>query len=519
MIKVELSAAEITIEPGSTAQLTVTVTNEGAEPDHLFLEIEGIDVEWYALPVPSLTLAPGTSQTARVLFKVARASSSTAGTYPFIVRVRSMETGDSGVQPATLVVKPFNALQIELNPKRTASTFFRHAPSVDVVVSNLSNHEDTLDLFGSEPDDACAFEFEKERVTVKPGHTETVGLNLEPVTRAVLGGSRLYGYTVTARSVRDSFVSGTAHGQLERRALLSTVTLISAFAIILGLIVYVAMRPRPAIIHKFDVTPRQITIGQSVNISWNVTGATDGILILPDNQRSAAAEGSYSATPVKNTEYTIVAKYAGGKEVRESAVVIVTPPPPVAPPKITAFDASSRRVHQGDEVTLSWKCDNVKTVMLNPLGGPEREYPLYTSQTVKPEKTTTYDLAVKGTGGTISKSLKIEVVKPTESIAEIKSFRAKPAEIIVGSKSTLSWTASNVSSVEIDNGVGAALQPSGRFEVSPQTTTTYTLRAIDDRGNAVTKTVTLTVKPPPPPPTDNGISPGENPGKPPPPIR
>jgi uncharacterized membrane protein len=112
LIQVELSAAEITIEPGSTAQLTVTATNRGADADHVFLEIEGIDVEWYALPVPSLTLAPETSQTARILFKVARSSSSTAGTYPFVVRVRSMETGDSGVQPATLVVKPFSALRL-----------------------------------------------------------------------------------------------------------------------------------------------------------------------------------------------------------------------------------------------------------------------------------------------------------------------------------------------------------------------------------------------------------------------
>ena len=43
------------------------------------------------------------------------------------------------------------------------------------------------------------------------------------------------------------------------------------------------------------------------------------------------------------------------KLIKESATVVVTPPPQVMPPRIVSFDASSHRVHQGDEVKLSWK--------------------------------------------------------------------------------------------------------------------------------------------------------------------
>src|SRR2546425_12822099 len=143
LIQVELSAAEIPIEAGGTAQLTVSITNKQDHDDHVFIEIEGIDVEWYALPVPAVNVAAGESQSARVLFKIARAAQSLAGTYPFIVRARGMESGESGIQQASLIVKPFSSLQVELSPRRAASTAMHHASVVEVRVSNQGNKDET----------------------------------------------------------------------------------------------------------------------------------------------------------------------------------------------------------------------------------------------------------------------------------------------------------------------------------------------------------------------------------------
>ena len=174
MIQVGLSAHDIAIEPGGTGQLTITITNDQPNDDHVAVEIEGIDVEWYALPVPALNVAAGESQEARVLFRIAHTSECLAGTYPFVVKGRSMETGESGVQQAVLTIKPFSSLQIEMSPRRAASTFFRHASPIDVTVTNLGNHEETLDLYASDPEDACAYEFETNRITVRPGLAVTV---------------------------------------------------------------------------------------------------------------------------------------------------------------------------------------------------------------------------------------------------------------------------------------------------------------------------------------------------------
>jgi hypothetical protein len=516
LIQVELSSTEIAIEPGGTAQLSVTVKNNQTHDDHVFLEIEGIDVEWYALPVPTVNVAAGTSQTARVLFRIARESGSFAGTYPFVVRARSMETGDSGVQQASLVVKPYSSLQVEINPKRAIATFLHHANVVEVTVTNLSNHEETLDLYASDPEDACAYDFEKDRITLKPGHSETVPVRIEPVNRPILGSTRLYGYTITARSVTDSFVSASANGQLERHALLSIVALAILVIIALGTAAFFMFRPHPAVINSFNVSPRQIVAGESVTVSWDVSNANEGIFILPENIRKSTPAGSMKIALDTTTTFTLIARYGGGKEIKQSVTAVVTPAPIPAKPKIVSFTGSQKRVHEGETVTLSWNVEGVKTIVLNPLG-VQKEWPLYTSQEVKPETTTTYVLAAQGPGGTVNKSVTVEVVPVTQSIALINGFKAKPEKVVAGQKASLSWSVDNAVSIEIDNGVGASLKPKGKVEVTPQNTTIYTLRATDNKGNITSKTVTLTVTPPEPPPVnpDGTGAPGGDTTKPP----
>jgi hypothetical protein len=497
LILVELSATEIPIEAGGTAQLTVSITNKQDHDDHVFIEIEGIDVEWYALPVPAVNVAAGESQSARVLFKIARAAQSLAGTYPFIVRARGMESGESGIQQASLIVKPFSSLQVELSPRRAASTAMHHASVVEVRVSNQGNKDETLDLYASDPEDGCAYEFEKDRVTIKPGRSETVPLVIEPVTRPVLGASRLFGYVVTARSVDDSYVSCNANGQLERRALLSPFVFLGAVLLLVLGMTWSIFRPREALVTSFTANPIQVMAGDDVELEWKAPYFTEAY-IQPDNIPVRIAEGSATVKPTKTTEYKLVAKGRGGvKDTVLKVLVEVTQKPASPKPRIREFTADKMLVHQGDNVTLSWKVEWTDTIHLNPVNS-EHEAQLYKSQVVTPTAPATkYILTAKGKSGFAEKELTIKVVDPKTSIAEIKSFKAKPASIFVGEKSTLSWTTANANSVEIDNGIGGGKDKSGKFEVSPDQTTTYTLRALDDKGNVRTAQVTLTVKPKP----------------------
>lgn len=75
----------------------------------------------------------------------------------------------------------------------------------------------------------------------------------------------------------------------------------------------------------------------------------------------------------------------------------------------------------------------------------------------------------------------------------ISSFTVTPSEIFSGNNSTLSWSASNATTVSIDQGIGN-VSSTGTQEVGPTVTTSYTLTATNSDGT-VTKSCTVTVKP------------------------
>lgn len=72
------------------------------------------------------------------------------------------------------------------------------------------------------------------------------------------------------------------------------------------------------------------------------------------------------------------------------------------------------------------------------------------------------------------------------------TLTASPATVNFGQNSTLSWTTTNATSAQIDNGVGSVKVPSGSATVNPSETTTYTL-TVSGSGGMVTAQATVTV--------------------------
>lgn len=86
--------------------------------------------------------------------------------------------------------------------------------------------------------------------------------------------------------------------------------------------------------------------------------------------------------------------------------------------------------------------------------------------------------------------------------AVISSFTAEPSTIVRGEASTLKWSVTNATEVEIDNGIGK-VSATGTKQVYPTNTTTYRMTAKGPGGDAisaVTVAVTAPAPPPPPPP-------------------
>jgi len=97
---------------------------------------------------------------------------------------------------------------------------------------------------------------------------------------------------------------------------------------------------------------------------------------------------------------------------------------------------------------------------------------------------------------------------PPPAAAVINSFTVEPSTIEKGQVATLRWSVSNATDMAIDQGIGA-VQSEGSRQVSPSSTTTYTL-SVHGPGGADSKTATLSVTTPPPPPPPPPQAPPES---------
>lgn len=535
-IDVSLSEPDLVLDPGSVAQLSVTITNRQDTPDRLSLEIEGIDVEWYAIPVPAVNVAAGEQAVLKVPFKVARFSGNLAGTYPFLVRVQAMESGNVGVAQASLSVKAFNALQVELTPKRAVASFFRPLNDFDVAISNEGNVDETLDLFASDPDDGCAYEYDTDRITVRTGQTIVVPLAIRPKVSALFGGTRIYGFTASARSTDDSYVSANAHGQIEKHALISP--LFGIFLLLAAIAggAFVIFRPKPPevirIVH-FTATPRVVDAGTGATLTWEVSGLSpnDRHLLLTHRVGENGTEiqdgelPSYVGNqPVKAdppfTVYTLTARGSSDqKPAVQSVKVTVLPPKPVPKPIIKQFVVTPRKIHVGDTVSFSWSALNHKSFILDP--GNKQLSQFEESAQDTPTQDTEYKLrAFNAKGDFVSKSVLIKVVPPNVCIAEIDFFGIK-GPVYAGSSVRLRWSTHYARAVHIDSSdttivIGDVSTGEGSQDIVFPTTNpvTLTLTATDSANKAISKAITITpqVRPLPPAPQPGATPPNPSGG-------
>src|SRR6266850_1169416 len=85
---------------------------------------------------------------------------------------------------------------------------------------------------------------------------------------------------------------------------------------------------RPTV--TLQASPTSINKGESSNLSWNSTDATE--LSIAPEVGAVTAQGSTKVTPSDSTTYTITATGPGGSATATATVSVNAPPPPPPPP-------------------------------------------------------------------------------------------------------------------------------------------------------------------------------------------
>jgi phospholipase C len=161
------------------------------------------------------------------------------------------------------------------------------------------------------------------------------------------------------------------------------------------------------------------------------------------------------------------------------------------PPTVT-LTAQPSGVMVGQSATLNWTSTNATSASLTGIGS----VPTNGTQTVTPPKTTTYTITVTGSGGrTATANASVTVVKGAPTVTIV----ANPSTFLSGQSAALQVIATNAVSVSITNNVDSTtytLPTSGGIQnVTPKTTTTYTVTAAGVESLSATAKVKVTVIP------------------------
>jgi hypothetical protein len=332
-------------------------------------------------------------------------------------------------------------------------------------------------------------------VTVRDYPMPTVNITANPESVQPNGTVTLTWSSTDASScvIEPDVVGGRSSGSVQVTLAETKTFTITAYGLGWGksatasVTVNVSGEPLPAV--EIMAKPEGISSGGTSTLTWSCAFA-DSCAISP-GIGSVAAIGEIKVNPTSTTVYTITASGPGGTRTKTSTVYVNETPPSTA--KLTA---DPYVIYRGEGTEFKWKTTNSTSCRIRPeIGGYYFWIPCEgnSSYLVKdyPDKTVTYTLTAANSKGSAYDDATITVInRPNVCIS------ANPLKILPGDPATISWYSPDSESCVIDPDIGTVVGSTGSIQVSPQSSTTYTITVLGPLG-PVSNNVKVTVLSPP----------------------
>lgn len=485
---IQLSSDLVSVEAGENTPLNLQVVNRGEEVDRFEVEIEGLDPEWTAVPVPIFTVNVGDTQTEKIIFRPGRASESLAGNYPFVVKVRSLNSGESRQAPGVLQIKPYNHLSMEIVPKKGAVSPLRSAEIFHASIMNLGNTEQTLQIFGSDPEDAFAFELAQEQVTVGPGQQKDVEIKATSTNARTFASPRLHVFTISARSIQSPSLVASSQAQIEQRPIITPAALLIALLVAVIFLGWFLSRPQPPAVDLLTLDPPQASYveGDTVTVRWHSLHATGVTLTINNVPQAEPPSGQLTFKAEESGDVVVTASNGRTKSQEMSLSYVVTQPIRPPDPIVSTFEISPTEVTVGQSFLIKYKVENANRALLEPTGtvlDTNAE-----SLQVKADQpgTFSYDIVAENAVNKATKSKRIRVRVIQASEAHIVYFDVSPTTVdpSIDNRVTITWQTSNAARVVLwFNGATTDLNAAqGSSTVTVDENTEFSLIVYDEKG-------------------------------------
>lgn len=203
----------VSVQPGATAELVVTLLNNGAWPARFRVHVEGwVREQWLSDGAQQVLLQPGEKRNVNLGISPPRAATTTAGDYPIVVVVRASEYPQRVSRlGATLTILPFTNISVAgIRPTTATLHWYRRTARFVAPVTNLSNHAVTLQLQASGA--GCAFAFSSQNGGEQSGGLFSVDVQPQQTVPVVVkvqlqAGSAL---SMRSREIPIRIVAGVA---------------------------------------------------------------------------------------------------------------------------------------------------------------------------------------------------------------------------------------------------------------------------------------------------------------------
>ncbi|MDE2173252.1 MAG: hypothetical protein KGJ31_01450 [Patescibacteria group bacterium] len=243
-------------------------------------------------------------------------------------------------------------------------------------------------------------------------------------------------------------------------------------------------------------SPSSIQTGSSSTLKWTTTNADSFSIDRGIGSVTPVSSGSKNVSPTNTLTYTGTAKGPGGSVNCTATVTVTSTPPPPSAPTCT-LTASPTSVNAGDHTTLTWTTTNAGTFSIdNGIGAVSPALGGSVSSKAITNDTTFTGTLVSPSGQTVTCTAVVSVNHgggggggPSCTLA------VSPSSYTTGGSATLSWGGSEISNVDIDNGIATATSSPGSTTVSPVGVGTYTYTGTfhAQNGQTLTCAATLTV--------------------------
>ncbi|HEV2372556.1 MAG TPA: hypothetical protein VGS19_10330 [Streptosporangiaceae bacterium] len=241
-----LNPAHLTVTPGGEAHTEITVRNNGRVVDGFTLRVLGDAANWARCEPQGISLLPGQSGTARIMFRPPPGPDLPYGPLPFAVRVISSEDPrGSVVEEGLLDIGEMPQVVVDLSP-RTGRARGMASSRHRIAVDNYGNAPALVTLVGGDEADTAEVTVKPSELEVAPGAAALADVRVRGRRRFWRGPAVTHRFQVTA--IPHGGEPIRSDGSLLQEAVLPSwlpkaVALAAAAAVALAVLWFAVLRP------------------------------------------------------------------------------------------------------------------------------------------------------------------------------------------------------------------------------------------------------------------------------------